>query len=605
MLRAVVIVLLSVIGLLALPYPSYAQILSKPTYLQDIVDPPGPIPNRVVKDPQVAGIAPWGFSLSFASEIAKKVFDITGVSFTQKHTIKVPNVGEDGAQIEFGAVGLVSKALQKACIKLITYPQHMTANHRNCHYDEDGGGSHVPSREILGNQSPGLHKLRGGTEILATLVTNVSRSCAMLDLYNTEVQEVVAPENGLPCDTQTGNLFHTGLYEAGTSEHEYEEGHDPFQATANLLCSPQIITDYFQCRFENSRLPPEEQIDCSFDCNIAAHTVYSTLWSGAEQMMEHLVRGEDGECNGITCAFLPNAIQLTRVHGTNEEIHEIDLANIFSGLVTSEKAVYYMLAQEKEGMAGMNCSNMSKAQRIDLDPDKKCEFAIVGPGSIPPGPTVSNIVTETPPNACIPDEQGSTTGGNTTSSPGSVGAAAQAAGIPDCVLNAVYAMESASGALSSCTPNVCGAVGPFAITVGYTGSNQGGQCSQDTTCSQCAAGYCPNAIEGTGLTAADMCDTGKAAAFAARLLKGKAGYFGENLTGTDGDIAGSVDLQDAIIAAGNSYFGSNFTFSEGQNIEPGCSYGESILVKYCGFSGYTCGGDRNLDVSQPPGPDAI
>lgn len=216
-----------------------------------------------------------------------------------------------------------------------------------------------------------------------------------------------------------------------------------------------------------------------------------------------------------------------------------------------------------------------------------------------PSPIASNLMTPTSPYACMPEGASEPESENTptSDSPSQVTEAAATAGIPNCVLDGVYAMESSRGANSSCTPNVCGAVGPFAITVGFTGSRQGGgQCSKDTACSQCPAGYCPNAIEGTGLTAADMCDTGKAAAFAARLLKGKADSFGKDLTGTDRDIAGSVDLQDAIIAGGNSYFGSNHTFTSGQNIEPGCSYGESVLKKYCGVSSYICR-SRNFDVS--------
>lgn len=231
---------------------------------------------------------------------------------------------------------------------------------------------------------------------------------------------------------------------------------------------------------------------------------------------------------------------------------------------------------------------------------KTLETQPCGGTNFTPGPIVSNQMVER--GMCTPEGMGSIgqqVGNAPAAAPGSVSGAATAAGIPDCVLNGVYQIESSGGTNVSCSPNVCGAVGPFAITVGFTGSTQNGQCSQSTDCSQCPAGYCPNAIAGTGLTAADMCDTGKAAAFAARLLKGKAGYFGKNLSGTNAQIAGSTTLQDAIIAGGNSYFGSNHTFEQGQNIEPGCSYGESILRKYCGVTSYTCG-TRNFDVSQPP-----
>jgi hypothetical protein len=214
-------------------------------------------------------------------------------------------------------------------------------------------------------------------------------------------------------------------------------------------------------------------------------------------------------------------------------------------------------------------------------------------------PITSNLVAEK--GACQPDElaAGGSGGG---SNPTAVLAAATKAGIPGCVLDAVYNIESSRGATSSCTPNACGAVGPFAITVGYTGKSTGGQCSKDTDCSKCPAGYCPNALKEnlSGYTAADMCDTGKAAEAAASLLKGKAGAFNQNLSGSNANIAGSQGLQDAIIYAGNAYFGSNYTFTTGDNIEPGCSYGESILKKYCGVSTYTCG-SRNHPVNNASG----
>jgi hypothetical protein len=189
-------------------------------------------------------------------------------------------------------------------------------------------------------------------------------------------------------------------------------------------------------------------------------------------------------------------------------------------------------------------SVQSEAHKKQLK-DRPC-----GGTSFAPGPITSNVNNTTAPGMCTPDGMGNIGQqvGNSSTAPTSVTAAANAAGIPDCVLNGVYQMESSGGTNVSCTPNVCGAVGAFGITVGFTGSMQNGQCSQNTDCSACAAGYCPNAIAGTGLTAADMCDTGKAAAFAASLLKGKAGYFGQNLSGTNTDITGSTALQDAIIA---------------------------------------------------------
>lgn len=246
---------------------------------------------------------------------------------------------------------------------------------------------------------------------------------------------------------------------------------------------------------------------------------------------------------------------------------------------------YDAFNQSEYGMKGAGCSVSPYTPEKNIQEDLTLGGKVKIIDRCIPAPTPADMCS-------IPGTNGQVTGDIAAA----VTAAAQQTSIPHCVLDGVAQIEGAYTA-TSCTPNECGALGPFAITIGYTFSEQNGQCSKDTACNQCAAGSCPNALgetfSGTGLTEADLCNAETAAVAAAQMLKGKASFFGHDLTGTDSDVG---NITTAIIAAGNAYFGSNHVFESGSNIEPGCSYGESIVRKYCGYTAYTCG-TNNVPVN--------
>jgi hypothetical protein len=587
-----------IVGLFLFPLSVHAQSITptpiepeiidpnQPTYLPAIIQNENPPPGPIRKDPQVAGIAPWGFGFTFANEVAQKVFDVTGVSFPKKHTIKVPNVGPDGRQVEMAGVSLMSKPLQEACLKLITYEQKMTANHRNCFYDEDGGGDHTPQRNILGNISPGLNKLRGGVEMMNVTVGIGKLACEALNFYETLPDERVAPDNGLPCYTQTDELTYTGLFDQGSPEHEYEEGADPYQATANLFCSAGAIAKFLECKLENAQLPEDERKNCTLSCNKEAHTVYSTLWSGAEKMIDHLAIGEDGTKQGFAYSFLPQALSLTDKHGTNTEDHELSLANIFQGQTTSEKAAYYMLAQEKEHMKALNCMNTSKN-----NPNREgdCEYEINTNNAFAPNVAITSSEGVIQPPAApscqsiITEEH--LTRNTSTALDSAMSEAAAWANIPLCALQGVAEIEGAREEIASnqCSPNQCSATGPFQITTGFRIQGSGTQCSKSTDCSQCGPGYCPNAVETLSQSSAltqkfgdnlNPCDTRVAAHMAASLLDGKAKYLGFTLQGNISD----PKVQQAIMYAGDSYYGTTKALTR-PGPWFGLSYGEYVLSR--------------------------
>ncbi|HLD24910.1 MAG TPA: hypothetical protein VJB96_03235 [Patescibacteria group bacterium] len=173
--------------------------------------------------------------------------------------------------------------------------------------------------------------------------------------------------------------------------------------------------------------------------------------------------------------------------------------------------------------------------------------------------------------------------------------AAAANNIPECVLNGVANIEGAFDS-DQCSINECGAIGPFAITTDHTYSDDNGQCVVDTDCNQCAAKQCPNTLATLPqYTETDMCDRNKSADAAAKILKMKS----PGLNGTDDDVPA---LAQAIITAGDGYFGSSHTFTSGDNIVPGCSYGESLLVGWCQYSNYTCKGASPTPATNPVQP---
>lgn len=128
--------------------------------------------------------------------------------------------------------------------------------------------------------------------------------------------------------------------------------------------------------------------------------------------------------------------------------------------------------------------------------------------------------------------------------------------VPACMLEGVAQIEGAYEGGAPCTPNECGAYGPFQITIG--------NCKPS-----CGASSCPNAAQQLGVTKAQLCDFNSAAYQAARLLVGKSKYFGFPLTNAD-----PKTQRQAIIIAGDSYYGT--TAAVGRL--GGLSYGEWVYA---------------------------
>lgn len=125
--------------------------------------------------------------------------------------------------------------------------------------------------------------------------------------------------------------------------------------------------------------------------------------------------------------------------------------------------------------------------------------------------------------------------------------------VPACVLEGIAKIESDGQAL--CSPNECGAYGPFQITTG--------QCT-----SACHASSCPNAAKDLGVTKDALCDINSAAYQAARLLVGKANYWGTPISAT-----ASIQSQKAAIVNGaDSYYGVGTPITR----LGGLSYGEWV-----------------------------
>jgi hypothetical protein len=561
--------------LLGLHTPVYAQ--STPTYLEDITTSPGPMPEPIKREPQVAGLAEYNFAHKFATAFDEFFGDVRGISHQQLYRIFTIDVREDAEPIELGAVGMVSKALQKACLKLITYQHTMSANHVQCFKDEDGSNRHPPTERIFSPTAYGSNKLLVGSEIWNTITSIGNLTCEDFNFYNSRPNQVVRPDNGLECGRQEENLSPVDrFFLDGDKDQGYPEEADPYLATAEERCSEAQLEESMQCQQENKNRPPDQQEDCSLTCNVNGVQVYSTLWSWGERIAEILGRGEDGECNGFTCAFIPKAFNLTKTHGTktNGQDHTISLS-LYTGDVTTEKPAYYYLAHEEEHVSAMNCGNMPKALRLTNAPEKTCEFNTLTSGAMPPEPVTSNV--DTPP---APSCENGSSQNEFPIKTGSLDAAitkATAGKIPKCVLQGVANIEGAAIEIASgkCSPNQCGAMGPFQITVGFTFSGSGASCQKDTTCAACGLSSCPNAIK-YYVPGTNPCDTESAAKAAVSMLIGKSAYFGKPL-----DMTGD---KDAIIVAGDSYYGAPVPIQR----FGGCSYGEWIYKDACGHPEYVC-----------------
>lgn len=179
--------------------------------------------------------------------------------------------------------------------------------------------------------------------------------------------------------------------------------------------------------------------------------------------------------------------------------------------------------------------------------------------------------------------------------------------IPACVLEAVKYIETGGQTNFSgeCKINACSAAGPFQVTVGVDSSG-------DKHCRQCSDTFrakydawvndkdndpgtnpepkCPDGWPNnwpTDPSASSPCDDMDAAAKrAVQMLQQKASYRCETL-----DNRPPSQQQEAIITAGNSYYGSSRNEPRLDN----CNYGE-FVYKHCDGS-YVCG-TANVDLQQ-------
>lgn len=170
--------------------------------------------------------------------------------------------------------------------------------------------------------------------------------------------------------------------------------------------------------------------------------------------------------------------------------------------------------------------------------------------------------------------------------------------IPACVLEAVKYIETGSQTNFSgeCKINACSAAGPFQITVGVdsTGDSHCRMCGGNNPESSWINGErdCPNGWAATGSnwpkvpTDPSPCDMDLAAKRAVEMLQKKAEYRCETL-----DNRPASQQREAIITAGNSYYGSSRNEPRLDN----CSYGE-FVYKHCDGS-YVCG-TANVDLQQ-------
>lgn len=571
-----------------LPSASPTLATSVPIYNPKILENTEPPPDPVKVDPQVASKAPWGYALQFANLASQKILDVVGISYQDKYTIHTINDAVIGKNTEWAAVNLTPKTLQDNNVKLITYVQHMTANHVQCFYDEEGGERHEPDRKIFRPDAIGWNKLRGGTVLMAPYMTPHTLTIAGLNMYKEEPDEKVAPYNGLPCGTQTEPFWHIGLYDLGDTDQEYVEGSDQAQWTADLFCPESAKAAFQECEEQNKNLPPEEQENCTLTCRDSAHTVFSTNIPAAKEVNEKLGRGEDNKCTGFTCFFFPKAFALEFMHGQNTQDHVIELP-FYHGGATSETSVYYGEGGLRQHMTALKCANAPKGSPA-YDPKYCQNVPIAYNASGPSEPNTSSWANQpggTSANPISPNF--APVSGDAQSAIVS----ATAGKIPQCVLEGVGQIEGAYGTSwlidGQCKPNQCSATGPFQITVGIDTQGR-------TTCNDCGPSWkdgsrtCPDGWPGSWPPAAGQpspCDYDDAANRAVELLIAKANYFGLTLgNGTP------QSQRDAIIIAGDSYYGTTAPIAR----LGGLSYGEWVYA-HCDPT-YTTHQDHSFP---PPG----
>ena len=582
--------------LLLLPLPVFAT--SEPVFNPTIYENAGEPAGDIGVPPQVAGIAPWSYSFTFANLASQILFGVTSASFQLAHTTKTINDMVLGKTMEWAGVWLMPKVLQDTYLKLDTKIQPMTGNHVQCFYDEIGGQRHTPDERIFKTPWMGGNTLGGGTELLYTTWSKGNLSLPNLNLYGTLKIEHVKPDNGLPCFTQDEGT-EIGLYPESDTEQLYL-GTDQAQFTAELFCGESEKAKFLDCQAANEDLPPEEQEDCSLTCGDKAHTVYSTNLSRGIVINERLGRGEDGVCQGFTCAFIPKPIVADKKHGINTQDHTLVLPPIITDDVTTETSVYYMEASLRQHTDIMKCGNTAKgAPGYDA---KKCtDFKINLTGN--EENTLAGIRNDQ--DAIEKREAAQCTTNKSISSSVSksgldeaITNAAAWAKIPSCVLTGVAEIEGAMEemAQNTCVPNQCGAAGPFQISVGVDSCGQ-------TDCKSCGPSWadgsrtCNNetwALETAGGTAADACNVNVAAKAAAAVVEGKANSFGVPFD-ADASSFNSADssLKQTIITATDAYYGVTTPIPRLGNL----SYGEYVYQTCTGTPVTHC--DHTFPYSCP------
>ncbi len=367
--------------------------IQKPTYNINILTAPGPIPDKLKKEPQVSSIAPWNYALTFASKTQVLTPLLEGQTFQQKHTIKTINAGPEGNMIEEAAVKLTPYEIQLGNMKLITYVQHLTANHKNCYYDEEGGNEHVPDEGVFQPDAIGWNKLRGGSKVLHSTMSVGKLPLSGYDLFNTLPDETVTPQNGLPCGTQMEGDPIKNMYEMGDNEEKYN-GTDRNVFTASEFCSAGALQKYDECMATPPQPDPKhpgkmKPKSCDLKCGKDAHTLFSNNLPAADEVNTEFGQGPNGEKEGFTLTRIPSELtNFTKRNGTNTQDHTLKIPLCYGCEVTSEKSVYYLEALRREVLKSFNCSITPQEIQDPNDPcvppesaptdeDKECAIDII------------------------------------------------------------------------------------------------------------------------------------------------------------------------------------------------------------------------------------
>ncbi len=245
--------------------------------------------------------------------------------------------------------------------------------------------------------------------------------------------------------------------------------------------------------------------------------------------------------------------------GGNEALRQSYPSDIRSVIDTDQCAQKQLMDIRLSSRNNVICPQIDNKEPYDATPDRPIA---VWPGAPNPLPSTFNFTGDL--NKAITDA----TNGQ----------------IPACVLEAVKYIETGNQTNFSgqCKINACSAAGPFQITVGVDANG-------NSHCPGCGESWkdgsrtCPDGWPGSWPNPPDNkpedspCNMNAAADRAVQMLQQKAEYRCETLDNRD-----PTQQKDAIITAGDSYFGS----SEEIPRLGGCTYGE-FVYQHCDDS-YKC-----------------